>query len=166
MAQDEARIIRESMSEASEWHRGIEANVESLRTRLGASDAREYQMDKLLKIARRVDEFSAACAQCHSFKPEIQGLVAELAATPAILKSQKRSYLGRLGRMVDHLHKTHHLISEGQNLAIWLSIGTALGMALGGAFQNTFVGIPVGAGVGTAIGAALDGRARRDGRVI
>jgi len=155
------------MPEPTEWYRNLEISVESLKQRIGAADARDYHLDRLLKIARRVDEFAPACQECQDFKPQIESMVRELSANaPQILKEQKRAFLGHMEAILSHLHKTHGLISEGQNLAIWLSIGTALGLALGGVFSNPAIGIPIGVGLGIAIGAALDAQAKKAGRVL
>jgi len=155
------------MPEPTEWYRTIETGVESLKARIGAPDARDYHLDRFLKMARRVDEFAPTCPKCRLFQPEIDKMLRDLAANaPQILKEQKRTFLGGMEAILSHLHKGHKLISEGQNLAIWLSIGTAMGLALGGAFQNPAIGIPIGVGLSIAIGSVLDAQAQKEDKVI
>ena len=154
------------MPEPTEWYRTIEVSVESLRARLGA-DARDYHLDRFLKMACRVDEFAPTCPKCRLFQPEIDKMLRDLAANaPQILKEQKRTFLGGMEAILSHLQKIHGLISEGQNVGMWLAIGTALGVALGAGFRNPALGIPIGVALGLIIGYALDARAKKEGKVI
>jgi len=155
------------MPEPTEWYRTIEAGVESLKARIGAPEARDYHLDRFLKMARRVDEFAPTCPQCRLFQPEIDKMLRDLAAgAPQILKEQKRAFLGGMEAILSHLQKTHGLISEGQNVGLWLAIGTAIGVALGAGLSNPAIGIPIGVAVGGGIGAGLDAKAKREGKVI
>lgn len=154
------------MPEPTEWYRTLEVSVESLKARLGV-DARDYHLDRFLKMARRVDEFAPTCPQCRLYQPEIDRMLRDLAAdAPQILKEQKRSFLGGMEAVLSHLHKTHGLISEGQNVGIWLGIGSAIGLALGAGLSNPAIGIPIGVALGLIVGTALDARAKKDGKVI
>ncbi len=154
------------MSEPTEWYRNIETGVESLKARIGA-DARDYHLDRFLKIARRVDEFAPTCPKCRLFQPEIDRMLRDLSANaPQILKEQKRAFLGGMEAILSHLQKTHGLISEGQNVGMWLAIGMAIGLALGAALSNPAVGIPIGVALGLGVGTALDVRAKKEGKVI
>ena len=154
------------MNQSSEWYQNIARGIEALKTRLGQPESNEYHLDKLLKLSRHVDALAATCDLCQNLKPEIEKLVQQLNTPSQITRAQKRSYLGNMERIVSHLQKGHKLISEGQNLAIWLGIGTALGMAFGALFKNMAIGIALGVGVGVAIGASLDARAKKEGRVM
>ena len=141
--------------------------MESLKARIGAPDARDYHLDRFLKMARRVDEFAPTCPQCRLFQPEIDKMLRDLAAdAPQILKEQKRAFLGGMEAILSHLKKTHGLISEGQNVGLWLGIGTAIGVALGAGLRNPAIGIPIGVALGLVIGNVLDARAKKEGKVI
>jgi len=154
------------MPEPTEWYRNIETGVESLKSRLGA-DARDYHLDRFLKMTRRVDEFAPTCPKCRLLQPEIERMLRDLAAdAPQIPKEQKRAFLGGMEAILSHLKKTHGLISEGQNVGMWLAIGTAVGVALGAALSNPVIGIPIGVASGLGIGVALDARAKKEGKVI
>jgi hypothetical protein len=153
------------MTQPGVWYSAISQNVEGIRAGLEASEVKELHLDKLVKLARHIDSFSE-CADCLNHKLEIEKLVADLRSASRMNKEQRRSYWGRMERMVSHLQKKHKLISEGQNLAIWLSIGTALGLVLGGIFHNSALGIPIGVALGVGVGIALDARAKSEGRVI
>ena len=154
------------MPEPTEWYRSIETGVESLKARLGA-DARDYHLDRFLKMNRRVDEFAPTCPKCRLFQPEIERMLRDLAAdAPQILKEQKRAFLGGMEAILSHLKKTHGRISEGQNVGLWLGIGALVGVALGAALKNPVIGVPIGVILGLVIGVALDSRAKKEGKVI
>ncbi len=153
------------MEQPDAWYGNIKRTLEGIKTAIDASEIKEYHLDRLDRLARHIGGFGT-CSECCGFKPEVEKLVDELRNAGRMNKEQRRSYLGRMERMVSHLQKKHRLISEGQNLAIWLSIGTALGLALGAAFSSTAIGIPVGLALGVAIGSALDAQAKKEGRVI
>jgi hypothetical protein len=154
------------MSEPTEWYRTIEIGVESLKAQLGR-DAQDYHLDRFLKMARRVDEFAASCPKCQLYQPEIDQMLRDLAAdAPQIPREQKRKFLGGMEDILNHLKKTHGLISEGQNVGLWLAIGTAAGVALGAAIGNPAIGIPIGVVLGLGVGYFLDARAKKAGRVV
>lgn len=155
------------MPEPTEWYRNLETAVASAKERIGAADSRDYHFDRFLKLARRVDEFAPTCPRCKAFQPEMDKMLADMSINaPQISINQKRAYLGGMETVYSHLKKTHGLISEGQNLGLWLAIGTALGVALGAAIQNPMVGIPIGVAIGFAIGNVMDTRAKKEGKVI
>ena len=154
------------MPEPTEWYRTIEVSVESLRARLGA-DARDYHLDRFLKMARRVDEFAPTCPKCRLFQTELDKMLRDLAANaPQILKEQKRTFLGGMEAILSHLQKIHGLISEGQNMGLWLAIGAGIGLALGAGSRNPAIGIPIGVALGLIVGTALDNKAKKEGKVI
>jgi hypothetical protein len=155
------------MPEPTEWYRNLEIEVASAKARIGAADSRDYHLDRLLKVARRVDEFAPTCPKCRLLQPEIDQDLRDLAAdAPQIPIQQKRKFFGLMENIYNHLKKTHGLISEGQNIGLWLAIGTAFGVALGAALQNPLIGIPIGVVLGLAVGYVLDNRAKKASKVI
>ena len=154
------------MPEPTEWYRSLETGVESLKAKLGR-DVQDYHLGRFLKMARRVDEFTPTCPQCRLYQPEIEQMLRDLAAgAPQIPREQKRKFLGGMEVILGHLKKTHGLISEGQNVGLWLGIGAAVGLALGAGLSNPAIGIPIGVALGLAIGTALDNKAKKEGKVI
>ena len=154
------------MSEQTEWYRNLEINVEALKAQLGA-DARDFYLERFLKVARRVDGFAEDCQQCREYQVRMVSVQEELSANIAqLLKEQKRNFLGNTSSILTHLKKTHGLISDGQNTGIWLAIGAGVGVALVAAFQNPVIGIAAGVGFGLVIGISLDAQARKAGKVI
>jgi hypothetical protein len=154
------------MPEPTEWYRNLEVSVESLKAQLGR-DAQDYHLDRFLKMARRVDEFAPDCPRCRLYQPEIDQMLRDLAAdAPQIPREQKRKFLGGMDDILNHLKKTHGLISEGQNVGLWLGIGTVAGLTLGVVIDNPAIGIPIGVVLGLGVGYFLDSRAKKAGRVV
>lgn len=152
------------MSENEDWFQGIQQSLADLKTTLGKDGTREYRLDRLERLAGRIARFDS-CSDCRQLRLEVEQLVATLQQGKPD-KQQKRDYLGRLDHMVSHLHKAHNLVTEGQNLAAWLCIGTLIGVVMGSITGNPVIGISVGISLGVATGTLLDAQARRQGRVI
>ena len=154
------------MQEQIDWYHNLGITAEKLKAQLG-SDARDYYFDRFMKIARRVDEFATNCQHCREYQFRMDNMLEELSiSAPYVLKEQKRAFLGSTNFILSHLKKSHGLISDGQNVGIWLAIGVAIGTALGTAFGNPAIGIPIGTGLGIVIGITIDGKARKNGKII
>jgi hypothetical protein len=147
------------------WAEQLVREVNSATAGLDRRDARELQVERFVKLVRRVASYPD-CPDCQALKPRINLLADRLQYAPAMTKAEKRDYLGQLGSVMTHLQKMHGLVGEGQYLAVWMSLGTAAGMALGATLSNPGVGMALGLAVGLSLGAAMDTRAKKDGRVI
>jgi hypothetical protein len=151
----------------SDWFNRISKEVNSYRDSLSKKDFRKYKLDLLLRIAQRVDSFSSTCQECRMFQQEISSLIKDignLAEMPN--KERQKSYFKTINNVVKHLQKDHGLITEGQNIGIWISIGMAIGVAIGAGSGNIGLGISIGLVTGTAIGVTMDAKAKREGKVI
>ena len=153
------------MENTCDWAEELVRKVNSATAGLDRRDSRELQVERFVKLIRRVGSYSD-CPDCQGLKPLIISLAAKLERAPLMDKAKKRDYLGQLGGVVTHLQKKHGLVGEGQYLAIWMSLGTAAGMALGATLSNPGVGMVLGLAVGLSLGAAMDARAKKDGKVI
>ena len=121
----------------------------------------------LLRIARRVDDFSATCGECQTFKQEITVLTGELGNLIQMPnKENRKSYFKAINNFVKHLKKQHKLVTEGQYMAMLSGIGPVLGIAIGATLDNSGIGVAIGVVIGLAIGRYLDNKAKKEGRVI
>ncbi len=155
------------MPEPTEWYRNIEAGIGPLKTQLGSANARYYNLDRLLKIARRVDEFAPNCPKCQELQTEIERMLRDLKTyTPQEFKQQKRVFFRDSEALFYHLQKAHGIISEGQYTGALLALGAGMGVALGAGFNNLGFGIPVGTAAGLIIGIILDDRAKKAGKML
>jgi hypothetical protein len=159
------------MEVGSQWYNRIAADISTHQLTLGPKDAKKYRLDKLLRIAKRVDDFSGICAECQAYQAEIKRLVQELSLITQMPDQDKlKKYLQAITQMTEHLKKVHHLVDKGHytglGIGIGLALGGGIGTALGAAFDNPGIGTGIGVGVGLLIGVLLDKRARDEGKVI
>ena len=151
------------MPENNTWTDRIIAQINAIECSIEQSDARELQLPRLVKIARRIGEFSD-CAACTALQNRVTGLVKSL--EHRLNREEKRQFLAELHLVIQHLHREHRLSSEGQNVAIGMSVGIAVGIISGAVIGNPGAGIAVGLALGLAAGVWLDARARKKGLVI
>jgi len=155
------------MSSGSNWYDGIAKQIDQLILTLSDKDYKKYKLRMLLCIAERVAEFSPECGQCQIFQQDISTLTQDVGNTIQLAdKDKRKAHLKTINKMVGHLQKQHKLVTKGYYMGIGMIFGSAIGVALGAATDNFGGGIPFGVGVGMAIGAALDGKAKKEGRVI
>ena len=150
---------------SSLWYESLAQTLEGLKRTLLPREVKEYQLDKLQHIARRIDEFAPADPVCQGYRRQIEGMAAELSGAP-LPYERNRVYICAVGAMVGHLKKSHNLVNEGEHLGLWLAIGLLAGGITGLLIGNTPLATGAGLLAGLAIGAWLDVRAKRAGRVI
>jgi len=148
-----------------EWYQAIDRKIEELKHKLLPRDVKEYQLDKLRSIARRVDEFAPGDPLCRDYQQLIESMVAELPGAP-LPHDRNKFHICSVGAMVSHLKKAHHLVNEGEYLGLWLVFGLILGGVVGLLIGSTPPAAGAGLAIGTVIGMILDARAKREGRVI
>ena len=148
------------------WYQNTLSQISMLRKKLLPRDVKEYQLEKLERIAMWADRFATNDPVCLGFKTNIDRMLAELPGAP-LSNTQNKTYICMIGEMVSHLKKAHGLVNEGENLGSWMVIGLMAGGAIGLALGSN-TAIPTGAGIaaGFAIGLFLDLRARKQGKTI
>jgi hypothetical protein len=120
-----------------------------------------------LRIARRVDGFSAICGECQLFQPEITGHVQNLGNLVHIPdKEARKMYFKAVDTLTRHLQKTHKLVNRWQYLSMCSGIGAGIGIVIGAVLGDSGIGTAIGTALGVLIGLALDAKAKREGRVI
>jgi len=159
------------MEVGSQWYNRIASEISGYQLTLGQKDSRKYKLDQLLRIARRIDDFSGICAQCQGYQQEITRLVQDMSMMVQIPDNEGlKKHIKAITDLREHLKKVHKLVDEGHymgmGIGIGLAIGAGLGTALGAALDNPGIGTGIGAGLGLAIGAFLDKRAKEEGKVI
>ena len=160
-----------SMETGSQWYSRVVTEVEQYQVTLGQKGAKKYKLDLLLRVARRVDEFSNICAECQTHKQEMTNLLHELSMLVQMPEKEgMKNYTKALNNIVEHLKKVHKLVDKGQymgmGIGIGLAVGAGLGAALGSIFDNSGGGTAIGIVLGVAIGTYLDRKAKQEGRVI
>jgi len=156
----------DNMKAHSKWYDGIVKEINLHKDILSQKDAKKYKLDLLLRIAERVDSFSAECGQCQIFQQDITQLTQDLGFLTQWSKEKRKSYFKTINNIIKHLQKQHKLVSEGHYIGIGMAIGAGIGTALGAIFKNPGIGTGTGTVIGLAIGSYLDKKAQKEGRVI
>lgn len=160
-----------SLYVGSQWFNHVSSEISQYRTTLGEKGAKKYRLELLLRVAKRVDDFSQYCGECEAYKKVIGSLVQELSMVVQMPSREGvRKHNKAVTSLVEHLKKVHKLVDKGHYMGMGIGIGMAIGAvvggALGAALDSPGAGTGIGIALGLAIGAYLDKRARDEGRVI
>jgi len=151
----------------SNWYDNIVKEINLYQDSLNKKDYKKYKLDLLLRIAKRVADFSTQCGQCQLFQQEITTLTKELSYLLQMPnKETRKRYFKTIGNITKHLQKQHKLVTKGQYIGIGMAIGAGTGVALGAALGNAGIGPALGITIGLAVGSYLDKKAQKEGRVI
>jgi hypothetical protein len=159
------------MEVGSAWYNRIATEIGQYQVTLGEKGFKKYKLDLLMRIARRVDDFSNTCGECQTFKQEITSLVQEMGLLLQMpSKEGFKKHTRSVNRVLEHLKKVHKLVEKGHYLGmgigIGMAVGAALGSAIGAALDQPGVGSGVGIALGVAVGLYLDRKAKEEGRVL
>ncbi len=159
------------MEVGSQWYNKVATEIAQHKITLGEKGAAKYKLDLLLRVAKRVDEFSDICAECQAFKQEITNLVQGLSLLVQMpSKEASKSHNKSVNVITEHLKKVHKLVEKGHYMGMGIGIGWAIGAAIGGAlgaaFDNPGAGTGIGLALGVAVGYYLDRKAKQEGKVL
>ena len=160
-----------NMEIGSQWYNRIAADISGYKLTLGPKASQRYRLDHLLRIARRIDDYSGICAECQGYQREITGLVQNLGLMVQVPdKEGFRKHVRTITVLTEHLKKVHKLVDKGHYMGIGVGIGLAIGggigAALGSVVDSPGIGTGIGVALGLAVGAYLDKRAGDEGKVI
>jgi len=144
----------------------IESRIEALRPNLSLKDQKRLRLDMVVRVARRLDSLSIGCGACPGHRTAIEGLVTSLDNLDRWQLADWKAYYHSLDDIIRHLKKAHNLAEEGDQMGVWMAVGSGIGVALGAAFNNIGIGLALGVVGGLALGALLDAVAHKQGRVI
>ena len=154
------------MEAHSDWYNRTVKVINLHKDTFSKKDSKKYKLDLLLRLVRRVDDFSATCGECQMFQPEITKLAEGLYYTFNMPKEESKSYSTTINNITKHLQKQHKLVKEGQYMGIGIAIGIGIGAAFGAIFENPSAGTAIGIAIGVAIGKYMDNKAKKGDKVI
>jgi hypothetical protein len=165
-------IAGNNMNEKSDWYKDIALRIEDIKFHLKPRDEMWLKLDALSSAAERIAQLSSKCAQCLSFRDDLDRLTVN--ARNLVEKDEKvlwASYLSDLDETMEavtgHLQKKHRLVYDAYYMITCATIGGGIGLITGSlVFDSDVIGLAVGVGAGVAIGAALDTWARRRDKII
>ena len=159
----------DTMEAHSDWYNRTTKEINSHKDRLSQKEAKKYKLDLLLRIAKRIEDFTAICGECQLSQQEITKLTQDLGylvQMPNPNKEARKSYFKAIDNLVKHLKKEHKLVTEGQNQGKWIVAGMAVSAAIGAAVNQPAIGTAIGVALGVAIGKYMDKKAKEEGRLI
>ena len=137
------------------WHRKLVEAFGQHRDGFTGKQWAKFRMDRLLKVANRVREFSDSCETCQGFQHTLTRLEEEAQELPGS-KAQRQYQAEQMWGMEVHLAAAHRLAPPAFFVRRWLRLGSLLGSAAG-FVTSLVVGnlllIPAGALVGAVLAA-------------
>ena len=154
------------MQDQNGWFANITTEINRQKQQFGPREYKVYKLDLLIRISKRLNDFFPDCIDCQNMKREMEIIICSLDNLLQSSREEQKNYFASIDNIVKHLKEKHNLVSENQNLALWLPLGIGIGLPLGIPMGNIALGIPIGLAIGVAIGLSLDAKAKREGRVI
>jgi hypothetical protein len=154
------------MQDHDSWFANITREINRQKQNFSLREYKVFKIDLLIRISRRLNDFFPDCVDCQNMKREIEIIIGSLDNLVHSSREEQKNYFNAIENIVKHLNEKHHLISEGQNLALWLPLGVGIGLPIGIPLGNIALGIPIGLAIGVGIGLSLDAKARKEDRVI
>lgn len=165
------------MQKLNTWSHVIHKEIQSEKEKIYAKDYKFYKVDRLERIAVRLDEFSETCVHCDEFKVEVEFLsksISEMINNDPKLRSEfeKRNEV-----IVEHLKNTHNLVPEiyfSSRYSFWgiligLLIGIICSLSISTEYMSEFyilVGFGLGLFVGRIFGMKKDVEARKRNLIL
>lgn len=110
------------MEATTDWYAGIEREISSLKEKISGNDYKLYEVDLLLRAAKRMADFSSDCEQCQAHRNDISNLVTDLGNLPEITKDEVTNYGRTFRNIIKHIEKYHRLRRSVPNPLILIGI--------------------------------------------
>ena len=154
------------MQDQNGWFANITDEINRQKQQFSPREYKVYKLDLLIRISKRLNDYFPDCVDCQNMKREMEIIICSLDNLLQSSREEQKNYFASIDNIAKHLKEKHNLVSENQNLALWLPLGVGIGLPLGFPMGNIALGIPIGLAIGAAIGVSLDAKAKREGRVI
>ena len=162
------------MEANDDWYQRMKRDIDEYREKFGEQIYREYRLDLLTRIARRVADFSVSCRKCRKLYITINNKVVDIDEIAESNKQEKLQHHKTIDEIAEHLQYDHHLMTDKVYARIGLAFGGFIGLSIGGAsgqaLDNLLLGIPIGVLLGLIVGAligrGMDRSNERSGRIV
>lgn len=110
------------------WSKKIKTDINTQIDDIYKRDYKFYKIDRLERIAERIDEFSDNCSECNSLKAEVEDIVTNLSESLKSGNTSLRSqYEKRNEKIVKHLKTKHHLSYKEYYASVYSFFGFTAG---------------------------------------
>jgi len=150
----------------SRWYYSTISELDNIELVAGNKSGRQYKIDQMRRMARRIDEYTSSCSECEQYREEFSNLINNVE-----LHLQKKSkealkkYRTGLKDIQSHLTARHKLINKGHYTIVGFNFGIAIGTAIVSVMDSKLY-IIASIATGLITGYILDIRARRKDRII
>ena len=164
----------ETIKEEENWYEKIANLVGKHRLLFSMSDPEKNPVNVMLRVTKRVDEFSGNCMECQEHKDTIETITQGLDILPSLSPEKRKRPFSKLKPVIKHLQKEHKLVIQNQYASVGLlfgfisglCLGLFLGILLGDPAMGLILGILIGIFIGMKIGYSKDSRAKKEGKLI
>jgi len=113
------------------WSKKIQTEIDAQIDNIPKRDYKFYKIDRLERIAERIDEFSDNCSECEAFKNNVEEIVNKLTESLQSGSPKLRSeYEKNNEEIVKHLQKVHQLSYKEYYASAYSFIGLLSGAIL------------------------------------
>ena len=164
------------MSKLNVWSNTIKQNIENQRESIFKRDYKFFKIDRLEKVAERIDEYSDNCEVCQSFKPEVENISLNVAELINGSPNNRSQYEKRNEVLIKHLKEEHGLVHREYYASVYSFAGFAGGIILFGGIAflidiryfvfSLLLGFTIGIIVGRVLGRKKDREKERKNLIL
>jgi len=114
------------------WSKKIQNEIDDQIDDIYKRDYKFYKIDRLERMAVRIDEFSDTCSECKALKNEVEDITSKLSKYLQGIPELRSEYEKRNEKIVTHLQKAHGLAYKEYYISSYSFIGFASGSAFFG----------------------------------
>ena len=164
------------MEKIQVWSKSIQLNIEKQKEEIFKRDYKFFKIDRLERIAERIDQYSENCMICEEFKTEIEDLSMTAASHINGSPRERSRFEKRNELIVKHLKEEHQLVQKDYYASVYSLAGFAAGLLIfgGAAFFidiryfifGLLTGFTLGIITGRIIGRNKDKQKEKEGLIL
>ena len=158
------------------WYKKIENQIIEQNEKLYKKDFKFYQVDTLLKLAKKADELSDNCQTCKHLKPSIEEIAENLSDYLKGDVGSRKKFEKKVDEINGHIRNVHKIYPSQFYLYTYSFAGIAIGILsgllcsypFGTSYlkQGIFIGFVSGLIAGRIIGKIRDKKLRSKGKIL
>jgi hypothetical protein len=152
------------MNKLYAWSNQIKIDIEKQKDQIYNKDYKFFKIDRLERIAERIDEFSDQCDDCEQFKKMIETLAMTYTVSITGSSKEKSEFEKNNELIIKHLKQKHRLVQKDYYIALYSFLGFLIGTILIGLIsllintQYLSAGLLIGFSIGMITGRIIGKR--------